>query len=160
MEILIEVGIYSLFLIGFIGTFLPVLPRIFIVWIGVIIHRIIFQEDSVSWSVVWLTLGICIFSQVLDYLLLFWGAKRFGASWRGALGAVIGGVLGIFIPPPILWIVIGPLVGAILLEYLSIRNVGKASRAGLGALIGWGIAYGSNIVLTIFVILIFYLNLK
>ena len=159
MDFLIQISVVFLFLIGFIGSFLPVLPGIFIVWIGILIHRICFQEDSVSWVIVWATLCICIFAKLLDLLLVYWGAKRFGASWRGAVGAIIGGILGIFIPPPILWILIGPLIGAILLEYTNKRNIKRASRAGIGAMVGGAVAYFSNISLTIFIILFFYLSI-
>ena len=32
----------------------------------------------------------------LDYVASIYGAKRFGATWRGAVGAIVGGLVGLF----------------------------------------------------------------
>jgi len=70
----------------------------------------------------------------MDYLVSVYGAKRFGASWRGAVGAIIGGLIGLFFNLP--GILLGPFVGAALFELAGGRAWKEASRAGLGATLG------------------------
>lgn len=64
------------------------------------------------------------------------GAKKFGATWRGGLGAFIGVFVGIFLPPPIFWIFVAPLAGAFLGEWLGGANLRESGKAGLGAFVG------------------------
>ena len=77
-----------------------------------------------------LTIG----SVALDTWASLYGAKRFGASWRGVLGALIGGIVGIFFSLP--GIIIGPFLGAMVFELMGGYKIDKASRAGLGATLG------------------------
>jgi uncharacterized protein YqgC (DUF456 family) len=77
---------------------------------------------------------LALVSIALDYLASVYGAKRFGASWRGATGALVGGIVGLFFNLP--GIILGPFIGALLFEMLGGYEFKKASRAGLGAVVG------------------------
>jgi len=63
-----------------------------------------------------------------------YGAKRLGATWRGAAGAIIGGLVGLFFNLP--GILLGPFIGAMLFEMAGGREWKAASRAGVGATLG------------------------
>jgi len=121
-------------LFGFAGSIVPVLPGTPLVLIAALGHRLWFGQHSASALVliglVVLTLG----SVLLDYLASMYGAKRFGATWRGVLGAAIGGLVGIFFSLP--GIIIGPFIGAMVFELMGGYEIEKASRAGLGATFG------------------------
>ena len=75
-----------------------------------------------------------IASLLLDYLATVYGAKRLGATWRGAVGAVVGGLIGLFLGLP--GILLGPFLGAVALEMAGGREWKEASRAGVGATLG------------------------
>jgi len=71
---------------------------------------------------------------LIDFLASVLGAKRFGATWRGVLGAAIGGLVGLFFNLP--GILLGPFVGATLFELAGGHKFQDATRAGLGATVG------------------------
>jgi uncharacterized protein YqgC (DUF456 family) len=62
------------------------------------------------------------------------GAKKFGATWRGAVGAVFGGVIGLFFSLP--GIILGPFLGAMLFETVGDKEFKAAAKAGAGAVAG------------------------
>jgi uncharacterized protein YqgC (DUF456 family) len=120
--------------IGFVGSILPGLPGTPLILIAAIGHRLYFGAHSISNLVLVILILLTLGSVVLDYVASIYGAKRFGATWRGALGAVLGGLVGLFFNLP--GIILGPFVGATLLEMMGGYEFKKASKAGLGALVG------------------------
>ena len=78
--------------------------------------------------------ALTLTSLAMDYLASMYGAKKLGATWRGVLGAVVGGMIGILFSLP--GIIIGPFLGALLFEMIGGREWKAAGRAGLGAVIG------------------------
>jgi uncharacterized protein len=120
--------------IGFVGSVLPGLPGTPLILIAAIAHRLYFAAHGVSNLVLVILILLTLGSVLLDYLASVYGAKRFGATWRGALGALLGGLIGLFFNLP--GIILGPFVGATLLEMMGGYEFKKASRAGLGAMVG------------------------
>ena len=86
--------------IGLLGNFLPIIPGNLIVWIGILSHRLWLGEASVSWLLVCTTGFITLTALLADGLLGLWGAKRFGASKNGLIGALIGTIIGLCILRP------------------------------------------------------------
>ena len=119
---------------GLAGSVLPGIPSTPLVMLVAIGHRLWFGAAGAS-NLVLITLGVLmVVSLVMDYLASMYGAKRLGATWRGVLGAVVGGLIGIFFALP--GIIVGPFLGALLLEMMGGREWKQAARAGLGAVIG------------------------
>src|SRR5262245_37834732 len=97
---------------GLAGSVLPGIPSTPLVMLAAIGHRLCFGAASAS-TLVLILLGLLMaLSLVMDYLASMYGAKRLGATWRGVLGAVVGGMIGIFFALP--GIIIGPFFGALL----------------------------------------------
>lgn len=119
---------------GLAGSILPGLPSTPLVLIAAIGHKLYFGETGVAWWVMGILVGFTLLSLVMDYLASIYGAKRLGATWRGAVGAVVGGLIGLFFNLP--GILLGPFAGAALFEMAGGRNFKESSRAGLGATIG------------------------
>jgi uncharacterized protein YqgC (DUF456 family) len=63
------------------------------------------------------------------------GAKAFGSSWWGLLGAFLGMIVGFFMGLP--GLIFGPIVGAIILEYFKEPDFKRAGKVGLGTLVGF-----------------------
>ena len=85
----------------------------------------------------------------VDYAAAALGAKKFGGSWWGVAGAVVGLFAGIALGP--LGIIAGPMVGAIGFELIGARKTGEeAMRSGIGTLVGFvlGTAVRYGLVLT------------
>jgi uncharacterized protein YqgC (DUF456 family) len=121
-------------LAGLIGCLLPGLPGAPLVLAAAVAHRLCFGHHSVNNLVLICLIVLTLISVLLDYVASVYGAKRFGATWRGAVGAALGGLVGLFFGLP--GIIIGPFLGAILLELLGGYEFKKAAHAGLGATLG------------------------
>jgi uncharacterized protein YqgC (DUF456 family) len=149
-----------IFLIGLVTSLLPVVPGSVIVWLGVITHRLwLGADDSVSWKIVVFTGLLTLIGLLGDLILGLWGARKFGASWKGAAGALGGAFVGFFLPPPLFWLVVGPILGAILGELAAGRTFREGGRAGLGAVIGGIVAFALKFGISVCVIALFLLDL-
>jgi uncharacterized protein len=119
---------------GLAGSVLPGIPSTPLILLVAIGHRLYFGAASASMVALIVLGALMVLSLVMDYLASMYGAKRLGATWRGVLGAVVGGMIGIFFSIP--GIVLGPFLGALLFEMAGGREWKEAARAGLGAVIG------------------------
>ncbi|NBB79414.1 MAG: DUF456 family protein [Verrucomicrobia bacterium] len=149
-----------LFLIGLVTSLLPIIPGSVIVWIGVMIHRLwMAPDDSVSWKIVILCGMLTLIGLMGDFVLGMWGARKFGASWKGAVGALAGAFIGFFLPPPLFWLIVGPILGAILGELAAGRTFRDGGRAGIGTVIGGIVAFALKFGISVCVIALFFLHL-
>lgn len=80
-------------------------------------------------------IAMMLLSEGLEYMVGAFGARRFGASKPGVIGAILGELVGIIVLGPI-GIIIGPIVGAVLMELAARRPADTAVRAGFGAALG------------------------
>jgi uncharacterized protein YqgC (DUF456 family) len=119
---------------GVAGSLLPGLPSTPIVLTAAIAHRLYFGATGAAWWVIGVLAFFTALSLVMDYAASMYGAKRLGATWRGAVGAIVGGIIGLFFSLP--GILLGPFVGAALFEMAGGREWRNASKAGVGATLG------------------------
>jgi uncharacterized protein len=156
----IALGVSSLiFMIGLVSSLLPVVPGSLIVWSGVIIHKLWMGDASVAWKIVILTGILTLIGQLADFVMGIWGARKFGASWKGAVGAVLGALIGFFIPPPLFWLIVGPVIGAIIGEIAAGRSFKAGSKAGFGTVVGSVVAFALKFGLSVCVVSLFFLGL-
>ena len=119
---------------GLAGSILPGIPSTPLVMLVAIGHRLYFGAAGPSTLVLLILGALTLLSLVMDYLASMFGAKKLGATWRGVLGAVVGGLIGLFFHIP--GIVFGPFLGALSFEMIGGREWKEAARAGLGAVLG------------------------
>jgi uncharacterized protein YqgC (DUF456 family) len=144
--------------VGLLGTLLPILPGTVIAFAGIVIHKLMLGEASVSWSIVLMASLITVLTLLIDVWCTWWGARRFGATVMGAVGAVLGAIFGLlFFSLP--GLVIGPVVGAVLFELLNDRSGQEATRAGFGTVIGAVVGFFLKLGLTTGMVAAFYLAL-
>lgn len=148
-----------IFLIGIAFTLLPVIPGNLLVWAGVLAHKLWLGDDSVTWKFVILAGILTLIGQVADLVLGVWGARRFGATWKGAVGAFLGAFIGFFIPPPLFWLIVGPVIGAIVGELASGRSLRDGGRAGIGTILGGIVGFAFKFGLSVCVAISFYVML-
>lgn len=149
-----------IFMVGLVGSLLPVVPGSFIVWLGVIVHRLWMGADaSVTWKIVILTGILTLFGQIVDFLMGIWGARKFGASWKGAVGAFVGAFVGFFVPPPLFWLIVGPIAGAVVVELAAGRTFRDGGKAGVGTVVGGIIAFALKFGISMCVIALFFFDL-
>jgi uncharacterized protein YqgC (DUF456 family) len=121
-------------LVGLIGNVVPALPGTPLVLITAVAHRLFFGPASVNNPALIALVVLTLVSVVVDMLATALGAKKFGATWRGAAGAVIGGIIGLFFSLP--GIILGPFLGATLFEMMGDKEFKHAVKAGAGAVVG------------------------
>ena len=123
---------------GLAGTIIPFLPGTSLIFLGVVLHRVgLGPERSISWWAVAAIGFLLILSIVADSLSGAIGAKRFGSTRWGVIGAMVGAFIGIFFGLPGLFL--GPLIGALVGELAYKRKVMPALRSGYGTIIGTGV---------------------
>jgi hypothetical protein len=143
-------------LVGLVGSIVPGLPGSPLVLIAAILHRLFFGTQSVNNTVLLALVVMTVASLVLDFLASMLGAKKFGATWRGAVGAVVGGVIGLFFSLP--GIILGPFLGATLFELLGRKEFKKAMKAGTGAVLGLLVGTIGKFAICVMMILLFAMN--
>lgn len=129
------IGAIILVVIGVIGTFIPLLPGVPLVFITISAYGWYEGFNLITPNLVAIFAGLTILSLLMNYLSVVLGAKYFGSSKYGTFGAFLGIVIGIFILPP-LGLFIGPWLGATLGEYIYQQDIRRSLRAGIGAIVG------------------------
>ena len=142
--------------VGVLGSLLPGIPSTPLVLAAAMVHRLYFGEHGASFWILGLLLGWTILSLLLDYLASVWVAKKFGASRRGIIGALVGGVIGICFSFP--GILFGPFLGALVGELTGGRKFKEAAYAGFGALLGLAAGSIGKLLSSIGMLLVFVVN--
>jgi hypothetical protein len=146
MEILLyALGALSL-AVGIAGVVLPALPGSALLVLGAFLVAWAEGFTRVSgWTVAaCAVIGVAIW--VVDFAAGVLGAKAFGASKWAIIGAGLGLLAGLFFGLP--GIVLGPAVGAIVLEYARDPNFERAMKAGVGAFLGFVLGSAVKVALS------------
>ena len=155
MDIFLLILSFVFMIVGIIGSVIPVLPGPLSSWLGLFIFSNISNVQVESKVLVFcLIIGLIIF--VLDYVIPIYTSKKFGASKFGIIGASIGTLIGLFLPP--FGIIIGALIGAIAGELFLNKNFEKSIKAAAGVFLGL-IVSGFTKALISIVFLVIYINL-
>ncbi len=132
---LANIFVAVMFLISLGGCVVPVLPGPLLLGVTIVVYKLIFPE-AMGWGGALFCLGVGVLSQVVDFITSWIGAKKFGATWRGGVGAVVGAILALFVPPQFITIFIFPFLGALVFEFLAGANFKTSAKAGVGAFLG------------------------
>ncbi|MDR2982287.1 MAG: DUF456 domain-containing protein [Puniceicoccales bacterium] len=143
MEVLVCIVAFLIILVGIIGVFAPMIPTPICAWFGYLICFIGWDQGPIGWKSFLLATVLTAFAHIFELVGSYFGAKWFGATWRGGVGALLGGIIGplvcFFLIPGVgllAGLIIGPVIGALTGEMLAGRNWGEASKAGVGTIIG------------------------
>ena len=124
----------GLVLVGVAGTVLPALPGAILVLAGLVLAAWIDGFARVGFGTLVGLAALTALAYALDLVATAAGARRFGTSWWGVLGAVTGTVVGLFFG--LVGLLLGPFLGAFAAELIARHDVRQAGRAGLGAWLG------------------------
>jgi hypothetical protein len=124
----------ALIVIGVIGTVLPALPGVILVFGGIALAAWIDDFTRIPVWVVSLLGAMTAVAWVVDYAAAAMGAKRVGASKYAVIGAVVGTFAGVFTG---LWgLLFMPLVGAAIGEFIAQRDLRRAGAVGIATWLG------------------------
>ena len=155
MELALFFGIATVLVtVGVIGTVLPVLPGITLVFAGLFVAAWAehFSRVGVGGLIVIGILAALGFAA--DFAASLLGAKRVGASPQALAGAAGGGVVGVFLGIP--GMLLGPFLGAVAGELLARGGLKQAGKVGVGTWIGLLLAAIAKLVLAFLMIGTFF----
>jgi uncharacterized protein YqgC (DUF456 family) len=150
--------IILLIVVGLVGTVVPLLPGTTLILAGAVIHKLVFPEGahSVSWWVIGGMIVLMIVSYAIDFISGAVGAKYFGATRWGAVGGLIGAVVGIFFSLP--GIFIGPLVGVLVGELIGGKQLVDAGKSTWGTLLGTTAGMIAKLIIALVMVCLFVLD--
>ncbi len=153
-EALLFGAIIVLMVVGLVGVIFPIIPGLFLIWLGVFLY--VWQNgfDLISIPLFVLLTLLVLVAGTSDMWLPYFGAQRQGAAKRSYLFATIGAIVGSFIIP-VLGTIIGYVVGMFLGEYHKHGDRDTAVSVSWGGLKGWGIATLFQLVAGVFIIAVF-----
>ena len=126
MEIFIAILAVLCGIIGIIGSIAPALPGPPLSWVGLLLLYF--------WGVT-----------ILDYVVPAYFTKVTGGSKYASIGATVGLIAGLFIPP--VGMILGSLLGAFIAELVFAgKNSGTALKSALGAFIGFIAGTGMKLI--------------
>ncbi|MDP8297475.1 MAG: DUF456 domain-containing protein [Candidatus Orphnella occulta] len=128
-------------LIGFAAIFFTTFGTL-IIFIGAILYALMTGLSIIGIEALIILLILYLCGEVVEYLFVIVGAKKFGASNAATAGAVIGGIVGAIAGTGFLGIglilgtFLGIFLGAFIVELLLHRDLVRSLKAGTGSVIG------------------------
>jgi len=136
MDALTVVGVVVglLFLAGLVGSVVPWMPGPLFILAGALLWAIATDFAGIGPGRLVILGVLAALTLLLNFVVGALGARRYGASRWGVVGAVVGGIVGLVMGP--LGLVGGTVVGAIAGEIMRGADVEGGIRSGFGALVG------------------------
>ncbi len=131
MELVLWLLALAAIALGLIGLVLPLLPGSPLLFGGVWLAAWLDDYTRISgWTVV--LIGVmALLAWAVDYLAAVLGVKKVGASKQAMFGAGIGTLLGL--PLGLIGLILGPIAGAMVGEWMARKDQQQAAKAGLAA---------------------------
>jgi uncharacterized protein YqgC (DUF456 family) len=145
-----------LMVVGIVGSVVPGLPGVTLIFLSALLYALITDFQTVGAAVLVLLFVFAAVAFVADFVATSYGARRFGASNWGTVGAAVGGIAGALLGALFLGIgslfglILGTIAGVFIGEYLKRNRQGdpedqgstqadwhRASRAAGGVIIGY-----------------------
>lgn len=140
LETTLTILTFLTMLFGLFGLIIPIFPGNVVMWLAALIYGLIFgfgRLGGIIFAVITLLMLIAVFS---DNILMGARAREKGASWGSIILALVSGVIGTLILPPIGGLVAAPLV-LYLMEFQRLKNEEQARQVVKALLTGWGLAF-------------------
>lgn len=153
MVTVVGVVVAALFLAGLVGSIVPWMPGPLFILAGAVVWAVATDFQTLGWGPLAVLAALAVLSFLLDFLAGAIGARRYGASRWGVVGALLGAVVGLFLGP--LGLIAGCVVGAVVGELARGADLAGGVRSGLGALVGLLAGLLADLVLAITMIGLF-----
>lgn len=145
--------------VGIIGSVAPALPGPPLAWIGVLLMFLWGgtngDGEPMSLTILLVLLGVTVIVTVLDYIVPAWFTKMTGGSKYAGRGAMLGLILGMFVPLPV-GMIAASLICSFLAELLfGGKGAGGSLKSAFGAFLGF--LFGSGIKLIACGVMLWYI---
>ncbi len=129
--------------VGLFSVLVPILPGLLIMWLAAMAYGIVRGFGTLGAVVMIFITILVVAGSLADNLLMGAGARKGGASWLTILIALLAGVIGTVVFPPLGGFIAIPLA-ILALEYARRRNFAQAWQALLGLATGFGAAVAAR----------------
>ena len=153
LSILLTILAVILLIVGFLGTFIPVIPGAPLAWVGILLAYFSSYND-ISLVCLIITGVVAVAVSILDNVLPVLMTDKVGGSKAATVGSTIGLIIGFFLGPA--GIIAGPFLGALVGEMIhSGGNFSTSIKAAWGAFLGFLLGTGIKMIAVGFFIWIF-----
>jgi hypothetical protein len=127
-------------LVGLFGLIIPIFPGNVVIWLAALVYGLVFgfgRLGGIMFAIITLLMLVAV---AADNVLMGTKAREKGADWGSIILALIAGVVGTMIFPPIGGLIAAPLV-LYLAELQRRRDSEEAMVVVKALLTGWGLAF-------------------
>lgn len=156
MELALTIFAGILLGIGFLGTFVPILPGAPLAWAGLLLAY--FSDyNEISLTILIITAIVAIVVSIVDNIFPITMTKKTGGSKAATTGSTIGLIVGLFVGP--VGIILGPFCGALVGELLENNGEFKpALKVAWGAFLGFLLGTGIKMTAVVWFIWVYILS--
>jgi uncharacterized protein YqgC (DUF456 family) len=126
-------------LIGLFGLIVPIFPGTVVMWLAALGYGVVTGFSTLGIILFVIITLLMILGTLVDNLFVGAGARKSGASWTTIGVALLAGVLGTLIFPPVGGLIAAPLA-VLLLEYQRTGSFQLAWQSLRGMAAGWGLS--------------------
>jgi uncharacterized protein YqgC (DUF456 family) len=152
-QIALNVILLAVMLFGLISLVIPVMPGLTIIWLAVLVYAIVAGLHWGTGIIFAIITILMVAGGFVENLFMSAGAKKTGASWLAIAVAILAGLVGTFVWPPLGGIALA-LLGIFVVEIIRVRDLRKAWQSTRGMALGCGTAVFVRIGIGIVMILL------
>lgn len=132
--------VQTFILVGLFGLIVPLFPGILVIWLAALAYGILSGFSNIGILIFIVITLLMIAGEVMDNVMMGIGARKGGASWVSIALALIAGVAGTFLLPPIGGLIAAPL-SVLALEAYRRRDWKQGWQSLRGMATGWGLSF-------------------
>lgn len=127
-------------LVGLLGLIIPIFPGNVVMWLAALVYGLIFGFGKLGGVMFAIITVLMLIAAAADNFLMGAKAREKGASWGSIILALLAGVIGTIVLPPIGGLIAAPLV-LYLMELNRLGDADEAKALVKALLTGWGLAF-------------------
>lgn len=144
MENALNISLFALvqifMLVGLFGLVVPIFPGLVVMWLAALGYGVASGFSTLGIVLFVIISILMIVGSLADNVMMGVGARQGGASWVTIAIALVAGVVGTLLLPPIGGLIAAP-AAVILLEYRRLGDWQKAMGTLRGLATGWGLSF-------------------
>jgi uncharacterized protein YqgC (DUF456 family) len=140
LETTINILTFLTMLFGLFGLVIPIFPGNVIMWLAALVYGLIFGFGKLGGVMFAFITVLMLIAAAADNFLMGAKAREKGADWGSIILALLAGVIGTIVLPPIGGLIAAPLV-LFLMEQNRLGDSEEAKAVTKALLIGWGLAF-------------------
>ncbi len=138
-QIALDLILLAVMLFGLVSLIVPIMPGLTIIWVAALVYAIV---TGLNWGTGILFAMITLLMAAggfIDQVFMGAGAKKTGAGWGAIATAMVAGLVGSIIWPPLGGILLA-LLGIFVVEIIRMHDWRKAWDSTRGMALGCGTA--------------------